>query len=135
MSKYSSNYTEKIIKLYELLWEDFHKISFEQFKEYKFNAHQVMALRQLHNTPFITILLSIVKLREALFKSFIPCVNGNKSATFCNACGITSYGSVAPEKISIGKYKILATTLAILVFLATPPTINPILNIEIITRM
>ncbi|WP_460294322.1 MarR family winged helix-turn-helix transcriptional regulator [Clostridium tertium] len=55
MSKYSPNYTEKIIKLYELLWEDFHKISFEQFKEYKFNAHQVMALRQLHNTPFITL--------------------------------------------------------------------------------
>lgn len=55
MSKYSSNYTEKIIKLYDLLWEDFHKISFEQFKEYKFNAHQVMALRQIHNTPFITL--------------------------------------------------------------------------------
>lgn len=55
MSKSSLNYTEKIIELYELLWEDFHKISFEQFKDYKFNSQQVMVLRQLYNTPYITL--------------------------------------------------------------------------------
>ncbi|WP_291650728.1 MarR family transcriptional regulator [Clostridium sp.] len=55
MNNTSSNYTEKIIELYELLWEDFHKISFEQFKNYKFNSQQVMVLRQLYNTPYITL--------------------------------------------------------------------------------
>lgn len=55
MNNTSSNYTEKIIDLYELLWEDFHKVSYEQFKNYKFNSQQVMVLRQLYNTPYITL--------------------------------------------------------------------------------
>ena len=51
---------------------------------------------------------------------------------FCIAVGITSNGSVAPEKISIGKYKIQAMTLALFIFLAIPPTNRPMLNVDTI---
>ena len=51
---------------------------------------------------------------------------------FCIAAGITSNGSVVPEKISIGKYKIQAMTLALFIFLAIPPTNRPMLNVDTI---
>ena len=50
------------------------------------------------------------------------------------AIGITSKGSVAPEKISIGKYKIQAITLALFIFLAIPPTNRPILKVDTIVK-
>ena len=46
-----------------------------------------------------------------------------------NIPGITSKGSVAPEKISMGKYKRQAITLAIFSFFAMPPTSIPMLKI------
>ena|SRR5699024_10010661 len=77
---------------------------------------------------------SIGKPSEAALSNLIPCVSGRISAILCNAVGITSYGSVAPEKINIGKYKMLATILATFMLGATPPTITPMLNVESITR-
>ena len=71
---------------------------------------------------------------EVAFSNLIPCVKGKTSAIFCNADGITSQGKVAPEKMSIGKYRRLAATLAVFVSGATPPTISPMLNIENITE-
>ena len=53
------------------------------------------------------------KPRNADFISSIPCVNGNMLTIFCIMGGITSKGRVAPEKISIGKYKMQAITLAL----------------------
>lgn len=94
----------------------------------------------MHTTEIATIKIienitfSIGKAKKVHFNSLIPCVNGSTSAIFCNAVGITSYGKVAPEKISIGKYRILATVLAILVLGDIPPTIIPILNIDNMTR-
>ena len=70
---------------------------------------------------------------EALI-SLIPCVRGRISAIFWSEEGMISYGRVAPEKINIGKYNKLAITPALLVSLATPPTIIPMLNIDSITR-
>ncbi len=49
------SYTDKIIELYNLLWDDFHKISFSQFRKYKFTAPQAMTVRQLQCTPYITL--------------------------------------------------------------------------------
>lgn len=46
---------DKIIELYQLLWDDFHKVSHEQFKTYKFSAHQAMALRELYKSPNMTL--------------------------------------------------------------------------------
>ena len=63
-----------------------------------------------------------------------PCVNGKIPIIFCMAAGMTSKGSVAPEKISIGKYRIQAATLALLVFFAIPPTNNPILKVDSIVK-
>lgn len=57
---------------------------------------------------------------------------GKTLTIFCISAGITSNGSVAPEKISIGKYKIQAITLALFEFLAIPPTIIPILRTDTI---
>ena len=67
---------------------------------------------------------------EADFISCIPCVRGNNLTIFCSIPGITSSGTVAPENISIGKYRTLAITLAIFVSFAIPPTIIPILKVE-----
>ena len=50
------------------------------------------------------------------------------------ATGITSKGSVAPEKISMGKYRIQAITLALFMFLAIPPTNKPILKVDTIVK-
>lgn len=80
-------------------------------------------------------ILSIGNPKVADFNILIPCVNGKKSTIFCIVFGITSYGSVAPEKISIGKYNALAIMPATLEFLAMPPTIMPMLNIETITNI
>jgi DNA-binding MarR family transcriptional regulator len=51
----STDYIEKIIKLYGLLWDDFHEIASVQFRKYKFTAPQAMAIRMLHSTPYITL--------------------------------------------------------------------------------
>ena len=80
-------------------------------------------------------ILSTSNPKEAAFISFIPCVRGKMFANFCNIAGITSYGNVAPENISIGKYNTLATTPAIFVFGAMPPTIMPMLNMDTITKI
>lgn len=58
-------------------------------------------------------LFSSGKPRNADFISSIPCVNGNMLTIFCIMGGITSKGRVAPEKISIGRYKMQAITLAL----------------------
>lgn len=55
MNENSTDYIEKIIELYKLLNDDFHKITFMQFRKYKFTAPQAMTLRQLYNTPYITL--------------------------------------------------------------------------------
>ena len=72
--------------------------------------------------------------KKVAFISWMPCVMGKNCTIFCIVFGITSNGKVAPEKISIGKYKIQAITLAVLAFLATPPTIIPMLKVEIIVK-
>lgn len=76
----------------------------------------------------------VVKPRKADFISSMPCVSGKTLTIFCIAGGITSKGSVVPEKISIGKYKTQAITLALFEFFATPPTIIPILNVDTIVK-
>lgn len=55
MDKNSADYADDIIELYNLFWDDFHKISFSQFKKYKFTAPQAMAVRQLKRTIYITL--------------------------------------------------------------------------------
>lgn len=55
MNENSVDYTEKIIELYKLLWEDFHEIASVQFRKYKFTAPQSMTIRQLYSTPYITL--------------------------------------------------------------------------------
>lgn len=55
MEKNLEGYTDEIIKLYNLLWDDFHKISFSQFKKYKFTAPQAMAVQKLKRTSYITL--------------------------------------------------------------------------------
>ena len=74
--------------------------------------------------------LSSVTPRNIAFISWIPWVRGNTLIIFCMISGMTSKGNVAPEKMSMGKYRIQAITLALLAFLAIPPTIMPILNVE-----
>ena len=41
--------------------------------------------------------------RNACFIIVMPCVSGKKPTIFCIAFGMTSTGSVVPEKISMGK--------------------------------
>jgi len=53
--KNSTDKAEKILKLYNLLWDDFHEIASVQFRKYKFTAPQAMTIRQLHNTPYMTL--------------------------------------------------------------------------------
>ena len=77
---------------------------------------------------------SIGNPRNAAFMSWIPSVSGKRQTSFCIAAGITSKGSVVPEKISMGKYKIQAVTLALFVFLASPPTSKPILSVDSIVK-
>ena len=72
--------------------------------------------------------------KKAAFISWIPCVIGKNCTTVCIPFGITSKGRVAPENISIGKYRIQAITLAVSAFLAIPPTIIPILKVETIVK-
>ena len=72
--------------------------------------------------------------RNAAFISCIPCVNGKTLIIFCIIIGITSKGSVAPENISMGKYRIQAITLALFMFFAIPPTNNPILKVDTIVK-
>jgi DNA-binding MarR family transcriptional regulator len=55
LNENSVNCTEKIVELYKLLWDDFHEIASVQFRKYKFTAPQSMTIRQLHNTPYITL--------------------------------------------------------------------------------
>ena len=55
MDEKSADYTDKIMELYKLLWEDFHEIASVQFRKFKFTAPQSMAIRQLYNTPYITL--------------------------------------------------------------------------------
>ena len=74
------------------------------------------------------------KPRNVNFISQIPWVSGKTLTIFCIAVGITSKGSVAPEKINIGKYRTQAITLAFFEFFAMPPTIIPILKVDIIVR-
>ena len=73
--------------------------------------------------------------RNVAFINCMPCVNGKIPIIFCIATGITSNGSVAPEKISMGKYKRHEITLALFIFLATPPTSKPILNVDTIVSI
>ena len=68
--------------------------------------------------------------RKAAFISCIPCASGKRATIFCIIPGITSKGSVAPEKISMGNYKRQAITLAIFSFFAMPPTSIPMLKVE-----
>ena len=72
--------------------------------------------------------------RNADFISWMPWVKGNTLIIFCTLSGITSKGRVAPEKISMGKYSTQAITLALLAFLAIPPTIMPMLNVDSTVR-
>ncbi|MHC1682956.1 MAG: MarR family winged helix-turn-helix transcriptional regulator [Clostridiaceae bacterium] len=55
MIENSTDNAEKILELYKLLWDDFHEIASLQFRKYKFTAPQAMTIRQLHNTPYITL--------------------------------------------------------------------------------
>lgn len=75
---------------------------------------QMIAIADITTTGTSTI--SMVNPKDDAFNNFIPCVKGKTFTTFCSAGGITSYCSVAPENISIGKYNILAITPAILPF-------------------
>ena len=47
---------------------------------------------------------------------------------------MTSKGRVVPEKINIGKYNKQAITFALFEFFAIPPTIIPILKVDIIVN-
>lgn len=82
---------------------------------------------RIGNHPF-----SSGKARKVDFMSWMPCVSGKRRMIACIVPGKTSKGSVAPEKSNIGKYKMQAITLVLLVFLAKPPTIIPILRVDII---
>ena len=77
---------------------------------------------------------SIGNPRNAAFINWIPCVIGKTLMIFCMETGITSKGSVVPEKISMGKYKRQAITLAVFIFLAIPPTNRPMLNVDTIVQ-
>ena len=59
-----------------------------------------------------------------------PSGRGNRLTAFCMIRGMTSSGSVVPEKISIGKYSREAIIPACLEFFATPPTSIPMLKVE-----
>ena len=93
---------------------------------------QITAITNIIRTETKTLPFS--KPKEAVFNNLIPCVKGKIFEIFCKAVGMISYGKVAPENISIGKYRILAIIPAILVFGAIPPTISPILNMDTITK-
>ena len=69
--------------------------------------------------------------KNVFFIIVSPCVSGKTLTIFCIAFGITSIGSVVPEKTSMGKYRIEAMTLACLVFFATPPASIPTDRVEI----
>ena len=73
---------------------------------------------------------STVRPRNVAFIIWMPWVKGNTLIILCMASGIISKGKVAPEKMSMGKYRTQAITLALLAFLAMPPTIMPMLNVE-----
>ena len=64
----------------------------------------------------------------------IPCVSGKRWAIFYITGGITSIGSVVPEKTSIGKYRMEAITPACFVSFATPPTSIPTDSVESMVR-
>ena len=48
-------------------------------------------------------ILSVLMPKNAFFIIVSPCVSGKMLTIFCIAAGITSLGSVVPEKVSIGK--------------------------------
>ena len=48
-------------------------------------------------------MLPVLIPKKVFFIIVSPCVRGNTPTSFCIAVGITSRGSVVPEKISIGK--------------------------------
>ena len=87
-------------------------------------------------TPAITATgsktFSPVSPRKVFFISAIPCVKGKKLTHFCITFGITSTGSVVPEKISIGKYRRLVATFIDFAVRHRAATRRPIENIETI---
>lgn len=104
-------------------------VTYSHLKNFTLIILQITAINSIMITAPVT--LSIGSPSAAFFSIFIPCVNGRTSTILCIAPGITSYGRVAPEKISIGKYNTLAITPAIFELFAIPPIIIPMLNIEI----
>ena len=58
-------------------------------------------------TPIITQsgnrMLPVLTPKNVFFIIVSPCVSGKTLTIFCIAFGITSIGSVVPEKISMGK--------------------------------
>ena len=100
--------------------------------------HLIEIPKQIRVTALITVIgsnaFSSGIPRNVAFINCIPCANGRTPIIFCIITGITSKGSVAPEKISMGKYRIQAITLALFMFFAIPPTNNPILKVDTIVK-
>lgn len=54
-------------------------------------------------TPIGSRTFPVLIPKNVFFIIVIPCVSGKKLTIFCIAAGMTSRGSVVPEKISMGK--------------------------------
>ena len=54
-------------------------------------------------TPIGSKPLPVLMPKNVFFIIVSPCVSGKKLTIFCMAVGMTSIGSVVPEKISMGK--------------------------------
>ncbi len=111
------------------------RFNHKKFKFYSQRKKRIARMVQSAVTPTITQsgsrMLPVPIPKNVFFIIVSPCVSGKTLTIFCIAFGITSIGSVVPEKTSMGKYRIEAMTLACLVFFATPPASIPTDRVEI----
>ena len=69
----------------------------------KRTARTVQSAVTPNMTPIGSKTLPALMPKNVFFIIAIPCVSGKTRTIFCVAVGMTSIGSVVPEKISMGK--------------------------------
>ena len=69
----------------------------------KRTARTVQSAVTPNMTPIGSKALPVLMPKNVFFIMEIPCVSGKTLTVFCIAFGITSIGSVVPEKTSMGK--------------------------------
>ena len=83
------------------------RFNHKKFKFYSHRKKRTARMVQSAATPSITQIgnrmLPVLTPKNVVFIIVSPCVSGKTLTIFCIAFGMTSIGSVVPEKISMGK--------------------------------